>query len=250
MREIVRRGNKVVYDADDRFLKVFNPDKPVSDIFNEALNLARVNEAGVPSPQPLAVSQLPEFDNRWAFATTRLGGPTMQDVMDEKPGELDALLADFVDFQIAIHDHRAPLLPRAKDKYARMIKSLKGTLDASTRYELEMRLDGMPQASEVCHGDYNPSNVVIAPSGELYACDWAHATQGSGASDAAMTYLLFALEDEALAKKYLELYCERADTPRQVVHDWLPIVAAAELARHTGDNVEFLLSWISVADYQ
>ena len=49
--------------------------------------------------------------------------------------------------------------------------------------------------------------------GNLYVCDWAHATQGSPAADAAMTYLLFALQDKQQAEAYLELYCDRADVP-------------------------------------
>ena len=48
--ELVRRGNKVVYDLGDKIVKVFNETKPVSDVFNEALNLARINECGIRSP--------------------------------------------------------------------------------------------------------------------------------------------------------------------------------------------------------
>ena len=43
--ELVRRGNKVVYDLGDKIVKVFNETKPVSDVFNEALNLARMSAA-------------------------------------------------------------------------------------------------------------------------------------------------------------------------------------------------------------
>ena len=39
--ELARRGNKVVYDLGDSIIKVFNENKPVSDVFNEALNLDR-----------------------------------------------------------------------------------------------------------------------------------------------------------------------------------------------------------------
>ena len=38
--------------------------------------------------------------------------------------------------------------------------------------------------------------------------------------------------------------------PKQLVFQWLPIVAAAELARGHKDNEEALLSWIDVADWQ
>ena len=113
------------------------------------------------------------------------------------------------------------------------------------------RLDGMKKEFQICHGDFNPSNVIVAEDGQLYVCDWAHATQGSPAADAAMTYLLFALTDKQQADAYLELYCDRADVPMQVVRQWMSIVAAAELSRKRTDvNDEFLMSWIDVVDYQ
>ena len=66
-----------------------------------------------------------------------------------------------------------------------------------------------------------------------------------------MTYLLFALEDKQQAEAYLELYCDRADVPMQIVRRWMSIVAASELARGRADqDAEFLLSWIDVVDYQ
>ena len=71
--ELVRRGNKVVYDLGDKIVKVFNETKPVSDVFNEALNLARINECGIRSPKALEVSQL-ENANGWALVTEKVPG--------------------------------------------------------------------------------------------------------------------------------------------------------------------------------
>ena len=73
--ELVRRGNKVVYDLGDKIVKVFNETKPVSDVFNEALNLARINECGIRSPKALEVSQL-ENANGWTLVTEQGPGTT------------------------------------------------------------------------------------------------------------------------------------------------------------------------------
>ena len=73
--ELVRRGNKVVYDLGDKIVKVFNETKPVSDVFNEALNLARINECGIRSPKALEVSQL-ENANGWTLVTEKGPGTT------------------------------------------------------------------------------------------------------------------------------------------------------------------------------
>ncbi len=246
--EVARRGNKVVYDLGDKIVKVFNETKPVSDVFNEALNLARINECGIRSPKALEVTQVDE--GGWALVTTKVPGVTLAEKMAAEPARFYEYLEQFVDLQIEIHSFRSPLLNRQRDKYARMINQL-DQLNASTRYDLLQRLDGMKIETNVCHGDFNPSNVIVGDDGKLYVCDWAHATQGAPAADAAMTYLLFALEDKQQADAYLELYCNRADEPIQIVRSYMSIVAASELARKRGGaNDEFLMSCIDVFDYQ
>ena len=246
--QIVERGNKKVYDLGDKIVKVANAAKPVSDVFNEALNLARINEAGIRSPKVLEVSEV-EGDG-WAVMTEKVPGVTLAEKMAEDPSRFYEYLEQFADLQIEIHGFRAPLLNRQRDKYARMINSL-AQINATTRYNLLERLDGMKKEFQVCHGDFNPSNVIVGEDGNLYVCDWAHATQGSPAADAAMTYLLFALQDKQQAEAYLELYCDRADVPMQIVRRWMSIVAASELARGRADqDADFLLSWIDVVDYQ
>lgn len=245
--ELVHRGNKVVYDLGDKIAKVFNETKPVSDVFNEALNLARINETGIPSPKALEVTQ-PD-DGGWALITSKVPGVTLAEKMDAEPQRFGEYLEQFVDLQIKINSYTCTQLNRQFDKYTRMINSLE-QINATTRYNLLERLNGLKSKGYVCHGDFNPTNVIVGDDGEFYVCDWAHATQGSPAADAAMTYLLFALHSKEQADAYLELYCERADMPMQVVRQWMSIVAASELARGRKVDEEFLLSWIDVVDYQ
>lgn len=245
--EIVRRGNKVVYDSGDRIFKVFNASKAESDVFNEALNLARIQETGIRVPKIVEVSHC---DEGWALVTEKVQGTTLAERMKADKKNIDEYLEQFVRLQLEVNGHTAPLLNRQRDKYARMINGLT-EIDATTRYELLIRLDGMKVENHVCHGDFNPSNVIVGDDGLLYVCDWAHATQGAPAADAAMTYLLFALEDLGLADKYLMFFCKMADMPMQVVRRWTSIVAASELARHRdAKEEEFLRSWIDVAEYQ
>ena len=160
--ELVRRGNKVVYDLGDKIVKVFNETKPVSDVFNEALNLARINECGIRSPKALEVSQL-ENANGWALVTEKVAGTTLADKMTAEPQRFGEYLEMFVDLQIEIHGYTSPLLNRQRDKFARMIDSL-DQLNATTRYNLQERLDGMTTVSCTSATGHMPPRAPLLPT--------------------------------------------------------------------------------------
>ena len=155
----------------------------------------------------------------------------------------------FVALQMEVHSKHAPLLTKLKDKMNRKISE--STLDATTRYELHTRLEGMPKHKKVCHGDFNPGNIIITPEGKAYLLDWSHATQGNASADVARTYLLFCLEGkEDIAELYLKLFCQKSDTAKQYVQSWLPIVAASQSVKGKPEEKEFLLHWTNVVDYE
>ena len=84
----------------------------------------------------------------------------------------------------------------------------------------------------------------------MIVIDWAHATQGNASADAAMTYLLFALESQEKADLYLKIFSRKSDTAMQYVQQWLPIVAATQLSKENALEKDFLMRWIDVMDYQ
>ena len=140
-------------------------------------------------------------------------------------------------------------LSRLKDKMNRKFSATE--LDATTRYDLHTRLESMPKHKKVCHGDFNPSNIIISEDGTAYVLDWAHATQGNASADVARTYLLFKLAgDDEIAEKYLNLFCEKSDTAKQYIQKWMPIVAASQSVKGKPEERQFLLSWVDVVDYE
>jgi tRNA A-37 threonylcarbamoyl transferase component Bud32 len=244
---IVTRHNKVVYDCGDTVAKVFNATKPASDIVNEALNLTRAEQAGVDVP---ALVEVGKVGNNWAILTKKVEGKTLRQLLGEDPERTDEYLEQLVKLELSVHAHRAPLMNRQKDKYARMITDASDILDEATRYELLMRLDGMPNHTKLCHGDFVPSNIIVREDESLCICDWAHATQGNGGADCAITYLHLMLNGEQdIAERYLHLYCERQGCTVHYVQGWMSIVAAAELARGRVAEHDYLLSMVDVVDY-
>lgn len=240
----VRKAKKVYRDG-DKCIKVFDKDYSKADVLNEALNQARIEETGLNIPKVLEVTTI---DGKWAIVSEFIEGVTLAELMEENPDKLDEYLNVLVDVQLEIQSKTCPLLNKLKDKMNRKISE--ADLDATTRYELHSRLEGMPKHNKVCHGDINPSNIIVTNDGKYYIIDWSHATQGNASADAARTYLLFCLkENEEIAKKYLEIFCNKSDTAKQYVEKWLPIVAASQSVKGNEDERQFLLSWTDVVEY-
>ena len=245
-RIIAVRNSKTVYRDGDRCVKVFNNEYSKADVFNEALNQARIESIGLNIPHVLEVTMV---DGKWAIVSEYIKGKTLAQLMNEYPEKKEEYLELLVDLQLSVHNKKSPLLNKQKDKMDRQISAAQ--LDSTTRYELHMRLEGMPTHNKVCHGDFNPSNILIAEDGTPYILDWPHATQGNASADVARTYLLFWLEgDISGAKRYLELFCAKSNTAKQYVQKWMPLVAAAQSVKGNQKEREFLLSWVDVVDYE
>ncbi len=243
---IAVRKDKTIYRDGDKTIKVFNENYSKADILNEALNLARVEETGLNVPK---IEEVGVIDGKWCIVTDFIEGKTLAKTAEDNPSMADEYMKLFVEIQLKIHNQRCALLTKLKDKMRRKI-SLSG-LDATTRYELSERLDGMPKHIKLCHGDYIPTNIILKSDGTPYILDWAHATQGNASADVARTYLQFNLKKrEDLAEQYLNTFCDMSDTPKQYVQQWMPIVAASQMAKGKPEEKEFLTRWASVCQYE
>lgn len=243
---IAVRTSKTVYRDGDKAIKIFDTDYSKSNILNEALNHARVEETALNVPKLIEVSMV---EGKWAIVTEFIEGKTLARLMEENPDKYDEYMELFVDLQMSVHAQKAPLLNKLKDKMNRKITE--SDLDATTRYDLHTRLESMPKNLKVCHGDFNPSNIIISEDDTPYILDWAHATQGNASADVARTYLLFWLAGDITgAEKYLDLFCKKSDTAKQYVQKWLPIVAASQSVKGKPEEKEFLLHWVNVVDYE
>ena len=243
---VAKRVGKTVYRDGDKCIKVFDENYSKAGIFNEAMNQARIEETGLNIPKILEITMV---NGKWAIIEEFIEGKSIAQLMEENPEKYDEYLEQFVEIQISIHSMKAPLLTKLKDKMNRKISE--ADLDATTRYELHTRLEGMPKHNKVRHGDFDPSNVIITENGTPYIIDWAHATQGNASADVARTYLLFCLAgEEEKAKKYMEIFCKKSDTARQYIQKWLPIVAASQSVKGNAHEREFLLSWVDVVEFE
>lgn len=243
---IVERANKTVYDCGKSVVKVFVKGHNKGNVFNEALNVSRVESSDV---KVAKIKSVFEVDGCWALEFEKIEGKTLEQLMQENPEKKREYMQRFVDIQYHIHSQSSLFLTKMKDKYSRMIDSLT-EVDSRIKYDLMTRLDGMKRHSKICHGDFVPSNIIIDKDDNAWVLDWSHATQGNASGDAAMTYLKFAMQDKDLAELYLTLFCEKEKIERRYVEKWLSIVAAAQLTKNIPQEKETLMSWIDIFDYQ
>ena len=245
---IVERKTKTVYKDNDKTIKLFVENYSKADILNEALNQARVEEGTeLNVPKLLEVTKI---DNRWALVSEHIEGTPLDKLMSEHPEKEGEYLNLFVDIQMKILSNTVTLLNRTKDKFRRKLNDAKN-IDDNTKYELLQRLEGMKNHTKLCHGDFNPSNIIIKDNGEAYVIDWAHVTQGNASADAAKTFLILSIEGQTeLAEKYINLFSEKTGIAKSNIQRWIPIVAATQMSKGKEEEQEFLSKWINVVDYE
>ena len=102
---IVKRAYKEVYKCDEGIVKVFEKTHSKADVFNEALNTARVEEAGLDIPK---VKSVTEIDGKWAVVIEYKDGKTLGEMMKTDPANIEKYMEDFVDLQLQMHSKIAP----------------------------------------------------------------------------------------------------------------------------------------------
>ena len=244
---LLERQHKVVTKDADSVLKIFGPEYKVSAILNEAMNEARAAETGLPVAKVIEVMKLRDH---WCIRREWIEGETLADVMAKDKKNLAKYLRQFVAIQCEIFKKTSERMGNLADKLDKQISA--SPVEKVTRYDLHMKLQSFPRGTALCHGDFNPTNVIITPKGDWRVIDWSHVRLGDPCADVARTYLLFWLSGHvAAAEKYMELACDALKVPLREVQKWLPIVAAAESSREqTPKNRELLLHWASVVDYE
>ncbi len=250
---------KSVYVEDGTAKKIFAADYNKSDVLYEALNTARVEDAGVDIPKLLAVSV---ENGQWSITSEYIDGITLTELISKHPEKAAVYIRKMAEYQVEFQKKTNPLLLKLKDKLVRQINDLK-ELDSSIKYELLTRLNTMPKHTKLCHGDYCPDNIIVhtdddANITDITAVDWVHATQGNASADIANTYLMLKLQygdsfegiDGSIADLYMSDFCEITGTNQTYVTGWLPIVAAARMTKNKAGEKELLEHWVNIVDFQ
>ena len=242
---LAERKTKSIYREGNKVVKRFNENYSKADVLNEALNQSRVEETDLKIAKILGVTTI---NGEWSIELEYIPGDTLQQLMDKNPDKMDEYLEKMVDIQIEMHKQKCPRLGKLKDKYRRKLEQV--VIDPSSKFDLYTKLDSMPKHTKLCHGDFNPSNIIVMEDGTPVILDWSHATQGNASSDAAYAYLDFLLKgEEKIGRKYLKLYCQKTNTALQYVQRWISLVSAVKLLKASDKEKEILMKFIQVVEY-
>ncbi len=237
---IVDKNYKKIYIKNGKIFKFFNSNYSNSDVLNEALNQSRAIDIGLNVPKILDIIL---NDKEKSIVMEYIEGDTLEDLMNKNPEKTDEYLDLFIKIQQDVHSHRQYLFTKYNDKLIRKI--MMSNLDASTRYDLAIRMQDMPNEYSICHGDFHPSNVVIDKNGKAYILDWSHASQGNPLSDVAKSYIQLCITNHVdFAEKYVEKFAKILSIDVKDIKKWLPFIASAQLIKAKDDKKYQYLKWI------
>lgn len=245
---LLTRNNKKIYVKDKVITKVFDHNHyTYSDVLKEAMNQEYAAELGFNVAKLYSVFKVGED---YAISSRKVEGKTFAELIAENPSEKKKYIQKLVKIQMMILSQLSSnlKLPKLKDKLNSYIAE--SGLDAVTRYELQVRLEKMPNHYKICHGDICLDNLMLEGD-KVYILDWAHAARGNATADAAMTYLLFLLEeDEAGAKMYVKEFCKEYGVDLSYINEWISVVSASKIKTCKDEKKkELLLRNINVVEY-
>ncbi len=237
-RVIAVRNDKTVYRDGEYCVKVFNENYSKSDVLREALHQAYAEEAGLSVPK---IYELTEIEGKWAIVSAYIKGKTLLQHMQEEEKN-DGYLDSFVNLHIEIQSQKSSCFTKLADKIHREIA--RSDFDDKTRSLLFYALENLPEDTRICHGDFEPANILVAEDGTPYILDWSEMALGHPLADVANTCLVLRLRGEDdMAKEYLARVCHKTGTTLQEVETWLPVVAAARSAKANARERGILRTW-------
>lgn len=241
-----------IYTWDDgHVLKLYREWCPPDWVDYEARIARAVYEAGIPSPK---TGEILEVDGRRGLMYERLEGISMLEDMNARPWMLWEHARSLAKLQAGIHQKSIPGLPTYKERLRYDISKTPQLTDDLRSKTLAL-LDTMPDAPNICHGDYHPGNVLLTRNGPV-VIDWMTACSGSPWADVARTSLILSVGAKAAAKQvrpliraaiklYHRTYLNRyralhPDSTNELVQ-WMPVIAAARLSEEILPEREALI---------
>lgn len=232
-------------------LKLYRSWCPDHWVDHEARVARAVSAAGIPTPIP---GEVIEVDGRRGLIYERVEGRSMLVEMGAHPWRVFSYARLLAELHEQIHGLVIPGLSSFRQALRQAIERAQ-SLPAPLRDKTLAALEGLPEGSAVCHGDFHPDNVLMTASGPL-VIDWMTASLGDPWADVARTSLIAAvgplsargrgaallrMGSRVFKQLYLARYRTLAQDDAGRLSRWLPVVAAARLNENIQPERDALL---------
>jgi uncharacterized protein (TIGR02172 family) len=220
-------------------LKLFKPGRSSNAVEYEARLTRMVHATGLPVP---AAGNIVDVDGRFGLELERVDGPSMLEVLTQKPWRVALYARKLAELQADIHTRSVPELPSQREQLMRKITGAE-KLPEDVRQAALKEAERMPGEDRLCHGDFHPGNILLTKRGPVII-DWIDATRGSPMMDVARSSLLFGggklpasfpgarllnLLQLPLYRIYLSRYFQLNPGEKEEMKRWVPVAAAARM---------------------
>ncbi|WP_029501311.1 aminoglycoside phosphotransferase family protein [Lachnoclostridium phytofermentans] len=236
-KQVGSGGTSNVYEwGDTEVIKIYKPHIEDNVIDNEMHIGQLLNRFLLNIPKYMGSI---DYYGKRALIYERICGKIMAEPLLAGIYETE-LAYKFAQMHYDIHNKSLDELPSQYDFLKRRILELKSILGNKAAPLINL-LDNIPSDNKLCHGDYQPLNI-IGEDNKYIVIDWNGACSGNPILDVAWSYmtlnspiiklLLGAFVSEIFAnfaKDYLSYYCNLSGITQEHILMCLPIVASRRL---------------------
>ncbi|MEX0800241.1 MAG: aminoglycoside phosphotransferase family protein [Dehalococcoidia bacterium] len=175
--------------AGRQVLRLLRDSDDVAKLEREAAAMRSALAAGVRAPEPFEVVTV---DGRAGMVMERIEGPDLLTEIGRRPWILFNAARVSSRFHAQLHGVRGPPdVPDLRSKVRRGIEQ-GGALPAEAAERALSLLETLPDGEALCHGDFHPANLLMAPDGPVLI-DWANVSRGVPTADVARTVMIVRL---------------------------------------------------------
>ena len=224
MEFIANGAQAELYKDNDMAIKLFKKNISKGEVEYE-INLQKMAFGlGLPVPK---IYDMVEIDGKYGILMEYIAGVPIGEAVFKNQNKFQEYLIKSIEIQINLNNIIANTFPSMKEILIRNINHI-SEIEITYKQEILDKLEKICFNNFLCHGDFHFNNL-LETSNDIKIIDWVNSSAGNFEADICRTYLLYKMNNEVLAKSYIENYCERTKVPKENIMNWLLFLATARL---------------------
>ncbi|WP_207753092.1 phosphotransferase [Clostridium yunnanense] len=184
---LAQGGQAEIYElGNDKVIRVLRNVEDEGYLKAEMVTMQALKKKNKSVP---TVYEYTQVNGRPSIIMERLKGNTMLELIKKNPLQLFKYAEKLANLHVEITTPIEGLgLYSIRDRATHLIPKAEMLEEDVKKFVLDI-LKGLPNGSDLCHGDFHPGNIMIVGD-QYYVIDWFGATYGRKLSDMAHTYLI------------------------------------------------------------